>query len=593
MDRKAIETLSVNAVRDSVVVSDYLDQFIADNDKEPSWDGFVYIYNDKSKKKGRLKGRVPVQIKGTENNDHSKEEISFPVLLTDLNNYLYDGGIVFFVVYIDSTGSNKQIYYAELPPIMIRVLLSEAKGHTSKSIKLKKFPDDPNRKAMIFLNCLQNCQKQASFCSADLQSIEELAKNEVLEGISMSVPTVEGIDPVTALLTNDVYLYANIKGSAIPQPIELIPRDLIAFEERPALICVGPRQFYSKVTLIRDAKKVTTKIGQSFTICASEDTQTVNMSYTSSDSLRTLAIDLDFLLSFIENKGFQYNGIGFPYDESCADFSRFDITAQKQRLEYVKKVVQTLDCLGCKKDINIKSLTQNDWNNLNRLVRAITDKEPVDGLKSGLPLAGYWDVGDLHFALCLFPVEGKDGSYRMYDLFRTDLSLYYKNQNGDQVPASQYIVFHADELLKTDNLRYETLLPSFQKIERHSEVMGMANAFMLELIKAFDKASDRKELIETAAAFSEWLDNATEEELPYDVRLLNKLQIEKRMDGLSIDRIKELYRIVESPNIREDVLVGAYLLLDQQTAAEMHFAKMDQQLQEDFRTYPIYHFWSA
>ena len=73
MDRKAIETLSVNAVRDSVVVSDFLDQFIADNDKEPTWDGFVYIYSDKSKKKEKLKGRLPVQIKGTENDDFSKE----------------------------------------------------------------------------------------------------------------------------------------------------------------------------------------------------------------------------------------------------------------------------------------------------------------------------------------------------------------------------------------------------------------------------------------------------------------------------------------------------------------------------------------
>lgn len=32
MDKKAIETLSVNAVRDCIVTSDYLDQFIADND---------------------------------------------------------------------------------------------------------------------------------------------------------------------------------------------------------------------------------------------------------------------------------------------------------------------------------------------------------------------------------------------------------------------------------------------------------------------------------------------------------------------------------------------------------------------------------
>ena len=75
MDKKAIETLSVNAVRDSIVTSDFLDQFIADNDKEPTWDGFVYIYGDKSKKKDKLKGRLPVQIKGTENDDFSKEEI--------------------------------------------------------------------------------------------------------------------------------------------------------------------------------------------------------------------------------------------------------------------------------------------------------------------------------------------------------------------------------------------------------------------------------------------------------------------------------------------------------------------------------------
>ena len=50
MDAKTIETLSVNAVRDSIVLSNYLDQFIPDNDKEPSWDGAMYIYDNKSKR---------------------------------------------------------------------------------------------------------------------------------------------------------------------------------------------------------------------------------------------------------------------------------------------------------------------------------------------------------------------------------------------------------------------------------------------------------------------------------------------------------------------------------------------------------------
>lgn len=93
MDKKAIETLAVNAVRDSIVVSDFLDQFIPDNDKEPSWDGFIYVYKHKSKTKEQLKGRLPVQVKGTENSNFSKEEISYPVSVSDLNNYLNDGGV--------------------------------------------------------------------------------------------------------------------------------------------------------------------------------------------------------------------------------------------------------------------------------------------------------------------------------------------------------------------------------------------------------------------------------------------------------------------------------------------------------------------
>lgn len=82
MDPKAIETLAVNAVRDSVVVSDFLDQFIADNDKEPTWDGFVYIYSDKSKKKEKLKGRLPVQIKGTEMMISAKKKYPFQYQLS-------------------------------------------------------------------------------------------------------------------------------------------------------------------------------------------------------------------------------------------------------------------------------------------------------------------------------------------------------------------------------------------------------------------------------------------------------------------------------------------------------------------------------
>ena len=38
-------------------------------------------------------------------------------------------------------------------------------------------------------------------------------------------------------------------------------------------------------------------------------------------------------------------------------------------------------------------------------------------------------------------------------------------------------------------------------------------------------------------------------------------------------------------------VVGAYLLLDQQDAAEIHFENLNEEQQKGFMSYPICHFW--
>lgn len=591
MDKKAIETLSVNAVRDCIVTSDYLDQFIADNDKEPSWDGFVYIYKNKDKKKENLKGRLPVQVKGTENNDFSQDEISFPVSVADLNNYLYDGGVVFFVVYIGFSGVAKQIYYSELTPIKIRVILAKAAEKKTKNIKLRKFPTDPNERAMIFLNCLENCQKQSSFSNAKLFSLEDLEKQGVLEGITIPVSTVGNIDPKTALLTNEVYIYANIKGSAIPQPIEAIPKGLLTKEEREAKIIVGDRVLYDKVSICRDANTTTTLFGESFSMVAKRSDGSVKIKYRSASKIRILATDLDFILSYISQGYFIYDGVNIPFDKESADLSNFSIEEENKRLQYVRKIVQMLDMLGCKKDLDIKTLKDQDWKNIDYLITAFVDKKPVENLKEDLPGILTVPIGNLKFLLCCQKVEGSKGTYRLFDFFKTDLTLVYENSNGDKLAISQYAILHSDDLIKTDNIRFDVLLPSFQKVERHSETMMRANFFLLDLLEAYDKSEGRSEIINTAEDFSDWLMTATEEELPYDIRLINRLQTVKRMRALTIDEVKELFRIVESSNSKDDILVGAYLLLGQQPAAEVHFEKLSEPQQEEFRKCPIFHFW--
>lgn len=238
LDSKTIETFSVNAVKDSIVMSEFLEQFIAENDKEPSWDGFVYIYNNRDKKKSDLKGRMPVQIKGKLCDDHTQIQISYSMQVADLRNYLWDNGCILFVVYIGNNGLTRKIYYVELTPVKLRKLLKEVGQHERKTVHLKEFPADNDKKATIFFNCLQNCQKQASFKEGNLFSLNELEEQGILENIVIPFAGVGITDPQMALIKNEIYIYAKIKGSSVLQPVDMIPENIHTQEKMDALITI-------------------------------------------------------------------------------------------------------------------------------------------------------------------------------------------------------------------------------------------------------------------------------------------------------------------------------------------------------------------
>lgn len=83
---------------------------------------------------------------------------------------------------------------------------------------------------------------------------------------------------------------------------------------------------------------------------------------------------------------------------------------------------------------------------------------------------------------------------------------------------------------------------------------------------------------------------APNEEIDEQLKILNELQIIKRIRSFSSSEIEKLYKMVENSETREDCIIDAYLLLGQQQAAEMHFARLSKLEQDNFKEYPIYHF---
>ena len=376
MNKQTIETLSISAVRDSITISEFLSPYITDNDKEPTWDGRVYIYDDKSKRKSKMRGYVSVQVKGKECNDLSKDEIIYPVSTIDMRNFLYDGGAIFFVVYISSDGIQKKIYYTTLSPVKLKLYLKDAKEQKTKSLKFKLFPDDNNRKATIFLSFFVDSKKQTSFATTGILSLEELEIQGSLQGLTFSV-TGYGYSQdniYKALFENEIYIYADIKGSSAPIPIDLIPENIHTQEVVPYIVSVNEKVYYNKITRICSKNKTVTKIGDSFSITYADGNNQINIKYNLAPMLRDRVKDTEFFIDALKSKYLNINDMRLDLNPTKEEMQSINLERQGEILDYFKKMLSVLDILNVDQDINIVKMSEQERREMHNLLLHLLKK---------------------------------------------------------------------------------------------------------------------------------------------------------------------------------------------------------------------------
>ena len=114
------------------------------------------------------------------------------------------------------------------------MILKKKKGEKTKNIHLKCFPQDEDERTSIVLNCIEQCKKQTSFKTAPLPTLDELCKTGAIERFEIPIATTGKTDPERFLFSNDVYVYVKLKNSAISQPLEFIPKNIVATEIQTA-----------------------------------------------------------------------------------------------------------------------------------------------------------------------------------------------------------------------------------------------------------------------------------------------------------------------------------------------------------------------
>lgn len=580
-----IEKLATAALKKSISQTDFLADFVNDGDKEPSWDGNIYIYADKSKSKKGIK-KIPVQVKGEgRKRIPPKKPPKFGVSIVDLDNWLRDGGVMLFVVLIDDTGDNCAIYYRGLIPVLIRNLKKFSRGKKTVKVPLRAFPKDNNGKVAALLNFFENMKKQTSFATVPLLTMKELTKDGMLESITLSATSFGKLneqDPISAFLSDDVYLYANVKGSSIPQPLAEVPMDLHIERDNDGAVCSGGQQYYSGYKLVRYSEGMDAVIGKSITLKISADKTVRQLNFKLAGTLSDYIRDTECMISIIETGELSLNGTAFRF----SDVDKAEIEQYRYNLAYYRDVKKMLDALGVTKELIPGSLSDQDDKNIRSFTNAIVHGHTIvfPGCNDDL-VYGRFRIANLE--ICIWANKEEDG-YRLQSFFSDHKIVLFANddkENKNPYPISHYVLLKKKDFLEVDNIDYEKISTDMAENSTASIVTEQLTLFMLEMLKAYDDQGQKDErLLNLAEKYCLWLislpDGNTEQST------LNRLQINKRRRDL---RPEEEIQLQELRKAGHDIAVrcGANLLLGKNESAQDCFDEMPDDTQKQFIEYPI------
>ena len=592
-----LEKLATSAIEKEIAKTDLLSSFINSGDREPCWDGHIYIHEDKKKTKKNIK-KVAAQVKGKAvRTRDAKRTISYPISCDDLRAYMMNGGTVFFVVYLNKdTGDVLQIYYVSLLPVMVKKLLDEKKSRRTISVKFHKFPADNARKTELFLNFYEESKKQVSFAGKDLPNVDDLIKKGLLENISFSY-TGLGACPDTRLLPKiidgkSLTLYANIKGGTAPIPIEYFDEitNITTSKDTNIPISVKGHIYYDKVKTIATADTIEQQIGSSVKIIAPnvdkvDSSIKIHLNINLTGTLTEQIEALEFIIALVDNEAFNFGDAEFPAKFPQSELDRMEAYNFPEMLSNRKHIKEVLDSMNVKKDLELSKCTSDDIDNLMRIVNSIGDHRIIRGEIDEKNPGQKIKIANLTVAVVYIKANG---GYRIYDFFGNRFDVKWAPEGMEPVEVSQFMMMRPDDYLTLDNLDLEKVVENFKIIPPSTTHFELSNNCMLSMLNAYDKAPN-PELLNAARQMNVWLGQHTDF-LSSEIVTLNRLQIELRERPLELSEKQELYTIATTAK-DEFQRLGAFLLLDEQEEARKIFDTLDEDRLNLFKGFPIYKFY--
>lgn len=584
-NQEQLDVLGTSAINTTFTLLGYCRPYINTADKKPIWDGELYVYKTaKDFSKGNLDFTIPLQVKTSfHNKKNFPKQSKHKVLVSELNAYLEDRGVLFLTVLVNNEGGN-QIYCGYLTKAEIRKYINKAKKHESITIYFQKMPK--NFKA--FYDELYTLHLQRQLNSISVEELKNL-KNAKYKFSVRHLPAE--VDIIKHIAFNSVDVLVECDGFSDPFYLG-DSRAFLKFSEIiEKSISVGNKVYYNSFTKTPSENGYIISIGKSTTLNIIEDLAnkgkyTFNVTVTASHdgTINDLIHELKFIISSFENGGFFVDSQWHAYPQLLEE-NKDTINAWKTSLKFWEDVIKLFDRLGMQEQLDINQLDDKGYKDLRTLIDAfIYDKRVIGDERDSHTVT--FLIGNINILVFAEHLEGK--YFKLLNIF-DGLIVSTINKNN-RVVISPFMIPYAPVFESIpDNIPVTKLLESYQDVLRFNpNISDYAIENLLSMLLAYDK-SNRKVHLKGATILAKWLLETFPSSKTISIHKLNLYQTILRERPLNEDELDDLADIaVDSQD--KSIRIAANALLGNASVVKKLWSDLKKPTQKNLSSRPIYKF---
>lgn len=589
-----IESIAVDTLSLCLAETDYLVPYIKKRDKEPLWDGYVAVYRQQKHchRNDLFAGRVHVQMKGKAVLGLG-DTISYSISVNSLQHYITEGGAIFFVVGI-TPEKKKRIYFKALLPFDIRQELDKFNEQDTLTLHMQSFPESDNEIVELFLNHLQDKQKQLAFVQLSSQaSIRNEDGKDVRYDVGFISIDKSTSSPFAPLFKSERYIYqlekTNFGELTIPVGkgwVEKISTNV------NGSISANGKQYFSSYKYSETESSITYSFGSGLAMIeeriAHESFRKGCLQYQSKGFLEEQIKDMEFFLDAIRADCVYIDSI--PYMTTGGSAQEENARQKKsveERLRAFKELRKILHAVGIRKNLDVENLlkTDEDKRNIAILRQAFLKKKPITDIVINdvpgvveMPLYGY--------SICLYISEEKNG-YRIQNFFKTQLTFSYSWVDVERKDATQFAFLNKKALIELSNIDFCAIVNDVKRFPADNQAVVRANTLLiLNMLSAYDETKDLQ-LLNAAIEISGWLYKNLRcgDSAPV---MLNFFQSVIRLRPLTNEEQSCILLATKKEETPEILLAGRSILLGDYDCAEKLIEKLPKAERDYFKSLPIY-----